>query len=268
MHTNENVTPPTFWNILWGIMRHPRQTFALLREYTSRAWLWMAALALVAVLLPTLASAPIGARLAREAMQQSIENMRQQNPKMTIEQENQMMNAATNPLFTSVIPAIVSVLGAILGWLVWSGALHLLSTMMGGGETFGQMWRVVIWSQLPLVLRGLLQGIYITLTGSLIANPGLSGLVMPVQDASEAVQTFTSATPSTGQVVLQSLLGKIDIFLLWNLALLGIGISVTARLSGRKAALLTVLVWLVLTALGLAPALMSSAMISSMGGGF
>ncbi len=268
MHTTENATPPTFWNILWGVIRHPRRTFTLLRESPSRAWLWMAVLLLLlSSLLPTLLSAPISARLARESIQQSMETMRQQNPEMTAEQESQMMNAVANPLFTTIIPAVGGILGVILGWLVWSGALHLLSTMMGGGETFGQMWRTVIWSHTPYVLRGLLQSVYIATTGSLIANPGLSSLVSPVQDASEAVQTMISTPPTTGQLVLRALLSKIDLFSLWSLLLLGIGVTITARLSPRKGALVTGIVVVVLTALTLVPVLISGAMMSSMGGG-
>ncbi len=253
----QNTPIPGFWRTVWGFLRHPRRTFEAQRERPSRAWWWMAALALIAVLLPVLTSAPISARIAREAMQKNIETIREQNPGITPEQETQMLNISANPLFTTVLPGVAAVIGAVLGWLVWSGALHLFSTMMGGGETFGQMWRVVVWSQLPLALRGLLQSIYIAATGQLIANPGLSGLVSQSASVDESVQQFMSAPPSTGRMVLQAFLGKIDLFLLWNLALLAIGVSVTARLSGRKAALLIIMVWLALTALALVPVLLS-----------
>ncbi len=266
MSTTEIPNPsPTFWRILWGLLRHPRHTFEAQREQPSRAWLWMAALALVCALLPVLVSAPINARLTRETMQKNLESIREQNPGLTPEQEAQMLNVSANPLFTVILPAVMGTIGALLGWLVWSGALHLLSTMLGGGETFGQMWRVVIWSQLPFVLRNLLQGAYITLTGTLIAHPGLSGLVAPKQSVEEAVQQFMSAPPPAGQMMLQAFLARIDLFLFWNLALLAIGVSVTARLSGRKATLLTALVWLVLTALSLVPTLISVSMASSGG---
>lgn len=259
---NDTVAPLSFWRTIWGIIRQPRRTFENLRDRPHRAWLWMAALALLASLLPTLASAPISARLAREAMQQNLEKLREQNPGMTAEQENQMLGFAANPLFTTVIPGVSAVVVTLLGWLIWSGAVHLLSTMMGGGETFGQIWRVVIWGQLPFVLRNLLQGTYITLSGQLITNPGLSGLVSPQRSAEEAIQQFMSAPPSTGQLVLQTILGKIDLFMIWNLVLLAIGVAVTARLSGRKATAIVILVWGVLTLLGLVPILISTGMAS------
>ncbi len=259
---SNTVAALSFWRILWGIIRKPRRTFEYLRDRPHRAWLWMAALALLASLLPVLASAPISTRIAKEAMQQNLENIREQNPGMTPEQEAQMLGFAANPLFTTIIPGVGAVVFALLGWLIWSGAIHLLSTMMGGGETFGQIWRVVIWSQVPFVLRNLLQGVYITLSGELISNPGLSGLVGPERSAEEALQQFMSAPPSTGQLALQSVLGKIDLFMIWNLVLLTIGVAVTARLSGRKAALIVLLVWGVLTLLGLVPILISGSMAS------
>jgi len=259
---SDTVAPLSFWRTIGGIIRQPRRTFENLRERPQRAWLWMAALALLVSLLPVLTSASISTRLAREAMQQNLENLREQNPGMTAEQEEQMLGFAANPLFTTVIPGVSAVIAALVGWLIWSGAIHLLSTMLGGGETFGQIWRVVIWSQLPFVLRNLLQGAYITLSGELIVNPGLSGLVAPQRSAEEAIQQFMSAPPSTGQLVLQAILGKIDLFMIWNLVLLAIGIAVTARLSGRKAAVIVILVWGVLTLLGVVPTLISTGMAS------
>jgi len=264
--TETAQTPPGFWHIFLRLIRRPRRAFEMLRETPSRAWLWMAALALAAALLPILVSAPISTRLARESMQQQIETMRSSNPEMTPEQEAQILDMAANPLFTMVLPAAGGVLFTVLGWLVWSGALHLLSTMLGGGETFGQMWRMVIWSQIPLALRGLLQSAYIGATGNLIAHPGLSGLVSSAPSAEEAVREFLTTPPSTGQMLLQALLGKIDLFVFWHLALLGIGVAATARLSGRKAALAVGLTWLVLTALSLAPVLVSASMAGRFGG--
>ncbi len=263
----ETAQPPQgFWRIFLSLIRRPRRTFEALRDAPSRAWLWMAALALVAALLPILVGAPISMRLAREAVQQQIETLRANSPEMTPEQEAQILDMAANPLFTMVLPAAGGALAAVLGWLVWSGALHLLSTMLGGGETFGQMWRVVIWSQIPLALRGLLQSVYIAATGNLITHPGLSGLVSGAQSAEEAVQEFLTSPPSTGQMLLQTLLSKIDLFVLWQLVLLGIGVTVTARLSGRKGALAVAITWLVLTALSLAPVLVSASMTGGFGG--
>jgi len=56
------------------------------------------------------------------------------------------------------------------------------------------------------------------------------------------------------------------VFLIWNLILLVIGVTVVTRLSRRKAVLLTLGVWLLLTALGLVPALVGSLFARQFGG--
>jgi hypothetical protein len=49
-----------------------------------------------------------------------------------------------------------------------------------------------------------------------------------------------------------------DLFLVWNLILLVIGVVVVTRLSRSKAILVTLVVWVLLTALNLVPTLVSS----------
>ena len=70
-----------------------------------------------------------------------------------------------------------------------------------------------------------------------------------------SISEMVLAPPGLGQMVLVAFLSRIDLFLFWNLILLVIGVAVTTRLPRRKAALVTLGVWLLLTALGLLPAL-------------
>jgi hypothetical protein len=120
---------------------------------------------------------------------------------------------------------------------------------------------VVVWAWLPYGLRGLLQTLYILLSGQLIVNPGLSGLVRSEPSVGEAVL----APPSAGQTFLTTFLSRIDLFLVWNLILLVIGVAVTTHLSRRKAALVTLGVWVVLTGLSLLPALVGGLFAAQLG---
>jgi hypothetical protein len=49
----------------------------------------------------------------------------------------------------------------------------------------------------------------------------------------------------------------VDIFLIWSLVLLVLAVLVTARVSARKAAAITLVVWLLFTAVGLLPSLVT-----------
>jgi len=240
----------------------PRSTLEYLNEHGKRAWWVPALLGLLLVLLPVLVAAPITARQSREAFIAAQEQMGerfggQQDPA----QMERAMSIATNPLIITVFPAVAAVLGRIAGWLVWAGVLYLAGMALGGRTTYGALFRTVVWAWLPYALRGLLQTIYIAASGQLIANPGLSGLVKQPQSVGE----MFVAPPNTGQMLCAAGLAQVDLFLVWNLILLIIGVTVTTRLSTRKAALITLGVWLLLTALSLIPTLVSSLFMGSVG---
>ncbi|HHH41528.1 MAG TPA: YIP1 family protein [Chloroflexi bacterium] len=250
--------PREAFRLLWGIVARPRSTMERLSESGGRAWWLPAILAVVMLVLPILVAAPITARQTREAILATQEQMKEQwgetMPGQDEAQIEEAMAAASSPLITVVFPSLGGVVGLAVGWLIWAGALHLASMALGGRPSFGTMLRMVVWSWIPYAVRGLLQTVYILATGQLIANPGLSGLVADNRPVSEMVL----APPSTGQILLQALLSRIDIFLLWNLALLVIGVMVTARLPRRRAVLITLGVWAVLTALAMVPALIGA----------
>ncbi len=255
--------------LLWGMIVRPRATLEYLNEHGGRAWLTPALLAVLLAILPVVVAGPITARQTREAAIAVQEQMGEQweEAEMSAEQQEQMeqmMSITASPLITVVFPAALGLVGLVIGWLVWGGVLHLAGVMLGGRSTFGQMFRAVTWAWLPYVLRGLLQTVYILASGQLIANPGLSGLVQKTPFVSELV----FVPPSLGQMILVAFLSRVDLFLVWNLILLATGVMVTARLSRRKAVVVTLGVWLLLTALSLLPTLVGGFFIAQQGPGF
>jgi len=254
--------------LLWGMVVRPRATLEYLREQGGRTWWVPVLLAVLLVILPIVVAAPITARQTREVILATQEQREEQfgagmSAEERAQMEEQIMARAASPLITVVFPAVAGVVGLIVGWLAWAGALHLAGTALGGRSTFGQMFRMVVWAWLPYTLRGLLQTIYILISGQLIANPGLSGFVRDSRPIGEMVV----APPSAGQIVLTTLLSKVDLFLAWNLILLVIGMIATTRLPRRKAVLVTLGVWILLTAVGLLPTFVSGLFAQQMGMG-
>jgi len=243
--------------LLWGILARPRATFQRLNENGRRAWWLPALLATIAVILPILVGSPLRAQMAREAVA-SVQT--QMGETLSPEQQQQMEQAqqiAASPLIITVFPSVTGVLGLVVGWLVWAGALYLVGMVAGGHASFGALFRMVVWAWIPYALRGFLQALYILLTGQLIAHPGLSGLVAGEQ----TVEKVLTAPPTTGQMVVSAFLARIDLFLFWNLALLVVGTMVVTRLSARKATALVLGIWLLLTLMGLIPTLVSGLML-------
>jgi hypothetical protein len=246
----------TFPGLAWEMIRHPFQAMA--QVHTARRWVVMAVLVTSLAILPVIAAAPFAAEQAQEAMREMLEAQEGAMGRMTPEVEQQALASSANPLLITVLPALLRVASVWIGWLLWAGGLSLLSAMTGGKTSFRPLWPVVVWAWLPFALRGLLQGVYILGTGTLIENPGLSGLVLPEQtDAG-----MLAASPGPGLLALKSFLAQVDLFLVWNLALLVIGLAAASRLSHRKSALLVLGLWLLLTLIGLVPAVISGSMLS------
>jgi len=218
---------------LAGILVRPRTTLVKADQRGGASWWLPLLLSLVMVVLPLAVGAPILAREAREAVTASQEQMAEQRGmEISAEQQEQIESIAANPLIIVGFPAVAAVFGQIVGWLFWAGALYLAGIALGGRSPFGSMFRVVAWASVPLTLRGVIQTIYILLTGETIANQGLSGF------AGESV-------------VLNALLSRIDVFLIWRLIVLVIGVGVVTHLSRRKSVLVTLGVWALFTAVGL-----------------
>ena len=259
---NNPVKTPGFFSLLVGIFIRPRATFTTIKENGRRAWIVMAIIAAILVMLPPIIAGPITARQSAEAFRQAQEQFgNQTGPDGSQIEIGEPPAFISSPIFTTVFPAVGGVIGLVIGWLLWSGALHLLSSMTGGRSTFIQMLQTAVWAWVPYGVRNIVQAVYIAITGELIANPGLSGFVAPEPPPEGALFT----PPNTGQLILQSFLGQIDIYLFWNLALLLIGVMVMSQLPRRKAVGILLIVWAVFTLLSLAPALLGGMAAGSFG---
>ncbi len=257
----QSVERRSFFSLAWGVIGRPRTTFEHLREHKSRGWLLLALLCMLLAVLVIAISAPISTRQAQEAIREQLA-ARSNLEEIPPEAQQQATQFTANPLFNTVLPGLWSAIGLWIGWLVWAGALHLMGTMVGGNNSFGQMFRAVVWSWLPLLLRSILQVIFIASTGEIIKNPGLSGLVSLPQPA---LGEFV-APPGTGQLALQSFLAQIDLFQIWNLIVLIVVVIATARLSPRKAMVITLIVWILLTLVRMLPTLASGLVAGGLSG--
>jgi hypothetical protein len=128
----------------------------------------------------------------------------------------QAQQATQGPVFLYVMPMIGSLTGLWLGWLLLAGLLHFGSTLLGGRGSMQSALNVVAWASLPFAVRDILRIIFMLATGHAIVNPGLSGFI------------------STPGFVAQ-LLARLDIFLIWHVILLVIGLGLADGLPRTKA---------------------------------
>jgi hypothetical protein len=159
----------------------------------------------------------------------------------TPEQQAQFQQAATatnNSTFNYLLPALGAVAGVIVVWFLVGWLLHLLQTLFGGRGTSRAALNIAAWSSLPLIAHHIVQTAVMLTSDQLIAGPGLSG--------------FAPAGEGITSALLGGILSSIDIYLVWQIVLLYIGVRVSSQLPRAKcwlAVLLTMIIVLALRAL-------------------
>lgn len=141
----------------------------------------------------------------------------------------QAQQTSQGPLVNYVLPAIGALISLWLGWVIFAGIMRLVSTLLGGRGSTQSALNIVAWANAPFIVRDLLQAFFMLIAGHEIASPGLSGFVQ--------------------QGFMYHFLSRTDIFLFWNIALLGIGFAVVDGLPKGKALMGVIVVVLILIAI-------------------
>jgi hypothetical protein len=223
-------------NWIPAVFFKPRQIFTTIAETNRSVWLTPILVLSLTALLAAGVAGPIKQQIAVAGGLPLPQDFQYWGP----EQQAQFMQAAQatqNPVFFYVFPAI-SALGAVwIGWLLVSGLLHLTLTTLGGRGTTTSALNLVAWSALPLALRDLVRAGSMLATKSLIETPGLAGF----------------APEGAGfNLYLTNLMRLVDVYIIWHIVLLVIGVSRANGLPVRRAfggVLFTILVALGLQAL-------------------
>ncbi len=207
------------WGMLWSVLIEPRAVFESLRA--KPAWLppvlvyWVVAMAVGLLAIP-------------KSIDLSLDQVLKQSPGTDPEQLRRMITLTgyiTVPISTAIAVAGMSLLVA--------GILTLLGTMAGGEGSFMQVWSASLYAAVPASVFGaLIKGLMV------LTTPG-SGLKTLSTSLAMLLKPASFGTP------LYYALSIFDPFSLWGLALLTIGLAVVLKFPTRKAAFLTVPLWLV-----------------------
>ncbi len=238
MSVNENIVKTQRFYFSWvlDLLFHPRQAIKRIATYSNGVWLTPLLIISIAVLVNVL----IMGNLKHQAALLGEVTLPPDYQYYTPEQQAQYMQAAQatrGPVFIYVLPGISSLLGVWFGWLLVGGLLHLVTTLLGGRGNTGISMNIVAWASIPFAVRAIIQIIYMLFAHKLISNPGLSGFA-PVGD-------------SGWVLFLTQLLRLIDIYIIWQIALIILGVRLSTGLITSKTilgAIVTVLIILCLQA--------------------
>jgi hypothetical protein len=224
------------FRILTGILIRPRATFEKLREAKRGYWWVVFALAVLAAFVLALASTA--------AQKSTIQAMIPSESVEGVEMPANMAQTATT--FAFVGATISGIFSALFGYLLLTLIVFGAGLILGGKATFKQVFTVSVWTTLPYVVRSLVQAIASLVTGA-APTSGLSGVLTTAE--------------SMSMPILAAILTRIDVYMVWSLVLLVIGVGVVYRLSKGKT-FLVVAIYVVVT---LVLVIASTALLSSIG---
>lgn len=152
--------------------------------------------------------------------------------------------ARSGPLLIYVLPVIGALAGVWISWFLLGSILHLALTMAGSRGSYTAVLNLTAWASLPFAVRTLVRIIALLISKQLINAPGLSG--------------FIAAEVEGAAVFLRMLLERVDIYLIWQVILLMIGVLPLTGLKRGKAWTAIIITVILVVALITVPGFASS----------
>jgi hypothetical protein len=192
-----------------GVLIRPRQTLTRICAQTGSLWFTPLLILTITAILLVLVAGPIKKELAISGPVDLPENFEFLSPEDQA-QFLQAMEATRGNVFIYGFPALTGIAGVWVGWLIVGGLVYLVLTVLGGRGATSSAMNLVAWASLPFAVRDIVRIIAILSTKRLIDDPGLSG--------------FLTSADEGFNLYLAALLALIDIYVIWHIALLVIGV--------------------------------------------
>ena len=204
---------PPFIKII-NFLRQPQQVFEEIIQEEKPNWQIPMLVLSISTTLSIIVSGTLIARAASMGEVQLPPDWQWWTPDM----QNNYMQAQQSmqgPVFTYIIPLVGALLGLWFGWLILGGLLHFGSTIFGGRASMQKDLTITAWASLPFLMRDILRIFFMLIVGHAIQNPGLSGF-------------------AENSAFLAQLLSRLDLFFIWMIILLIIGLRQADNLPRTK----------------------------------
>lgn len=251
--TDDNVLekPRKFhWEWVFPLFFKPRATLEKVSSQEKGVWLTPLLILCTLAVIAVLVAGPIRqqAALSGGNLPADFQYWLQE------EQDRYLASQASmnGPVSLYVFPALGALAGIFIRWFLLGSVLHLILTLAGSRSSNTSALNLVGWASLPLALRSVVQIIGMLTSRSLISKPGLSGFA--AADATGAAAFFGAA------------LALVDLYLIWQIILLLVGVVPMSRLAKGKAWVLTLVAVLILLALSALPGFISASLRGGSGG--
>jgi hypothetical protein len=276
--------------ILFGVIVRPRDTFTYLRDHGGWSWLVPVGIVMVLTLLARLIAVPIEraqAEAARAALEEQIGNLPDGPGGDTFFRIGPggagPVGASATPPGSDWLVSYALPLGSVLlDWVVRGLALFGLAWLVGGRPKLGAMFQLGSWALLPSAAR-LLVTMGVMLVAQRIPATGLQlapNTPVITSNGDETAppsgeQTFTvgpGGASFSGELNFANLFGMnflqtVDVYRLWEMVLLVIGVVVMARLDWFRSVIPPLGYWGLSVALATLPLLLMPLIMPMLFGG-
>lgn len=214
------------WRLLVGMVDKPTATFKSVLARRQR-WVWAVPLLVVMLCFTvmTAVGSPYAAEFAREQAQRQLDSM----PAEQAAAARASMDTFISPPFILVTGLVTGSLLFLLGVVAQAALLYFGALVAGGEVSFGPVFTTSAWTRLPFAIGFLTQAIFVGVARRMLQYPGLSTLIASGDFMKD------SRNPLVG------LLGRVDLFWLWHILLVVLGLAVVARFSRTKSLVLTLI---------------------------
>jgi hypothetical protein len=213
---------------MFGIYFSPTRTFERLKE--KPVWL----VPLIVVVVANLAVTALAIHYFDWSSQREAALERMQERGMTeeqIEQATERMDALYgSPLMKTVFPVVGALITQVIGVLFLTVVFNLGLPLLGASGNFKRSLSVVAH-------------------GSLVAVPGavVRAILILLRRSAEVSTSLQAALPDLKQGFLAVVLSRIDLFVIWQFILFGLGLKVAFDTKGNRSYWLVFGVWILIT---------------------
>jgi len=181
----------------------------------------------------------------KEALPGGIRNIQKQ----VMGQLKQFSNIGSSGNIMQFIFILASPLVQIISWLLIALIYWGFVYIFRNKTEYSKILTVVVISAVPILISTLVNLFYTLFTGKIIIHTGLSGLVATGNILSDAVNPI------------YIVLSKIDIFILWSLILLILGIVISCKVKVLKAISTVLIVYILGFVIAIIPTLISGRLL-------
>jgi hypothetical protein len=207
--TGAAPAPKTLVARFIGVITAPRETFASVAAHPK----WFGILALTAVIVAIFTALPLTTEAGRQAaIDQQVQQMQSFGFNVTDQMYEGMQKGAARLPYTT--GASVLIITPIFAVIVAGIFFAIFNAALGGEASFKQVLAVVIHASAVSSLSSVLSGTVNYLRGSAMTSVANLGALLPMLPE----KSFAA-----------HLLGTIDIFLVWYIVVLAIGLGVLYR---------------------------------------